>query len=364
MGNEVAIEMSMSYPIEKETLRELMALARRHGVEGLVYNELLKTPENLPAGAITEMRQVSMATMMSYEQKKAIMRKACAALDHSVVLKGFGLAELYEQPYLRSWGDLDIYVGPADYHEAAKRLREAFPEAIHHDEEWEELKHYCFVMPDGNVIEMHRRTMALLGKKEQAYFYPLEEEAMRHPQYIDVEGMPIAIPEARFNMLYVFMHGWEHWYEETGGLKQLLDIALLCRASQHVPGIEAYLKEALTQLKLMEPWQIVGCCLHHVLQLPKEEWWFYKENKRWKYFLGDALKLPKPQPTGKPNRYEKREQAKKMNVVLRKMVTLWERVAKTAPRIKVCPRYALRQLWYQILKGIDRTIHHKAMLDY
>ena len=80
------------------------------------------------------------------EVLRGLMRRAITALEAvgitPVLLKGFGLARLYEQPYIRAWGDIDLFVGQANYHQGAAALRDAFPEAALFEGEEEHYKHY------------------------------------------------------------------------------------------------------------------------------------------------------------------------------------------------------------------------------
>ena len=127
--------------------QQLMRQARIHGVEPLVYDAALRLPESqVPDKQLaTQMKQVCLYQMQQQSRWLPRIEAAVRALRNAgiepVLLKGFGLAELYPKPYLRSWGDADIWVGIKNYHTGCKALREAFPEAIHHDEEYEELKH-------------------------------------------------------------------------------------------------------------------------------------------------------------------------------------------------------------------------------
>ena len=144
---------------------QLMAQARIHGVEPLAYDAALRLPaDQQPDKQLAvQMKQVCLYQMQQQQIWLPRIRKAVEALRSAgvepVLLKGFGLADLYPKPYLRSWGDADIWVGVSNYHAGCKAVREAFPEAIHHDQEYEELKHYSIVFPDGNPIELHRVSM-------------------------------------------------------------------------------------------------------------------------------------------------------------------------------------------------------------
>ena len=112
----------------------LMQQARIHGVEPLVYDAALRLPpEQAPDKALaTQMKQVCLYQMQRQTIWLPRIQTAVEALRKAgvepVLLKGFGLAELYPKPYLRSWGDADIWVGVKNYHAGCKALREAFPD--------------------------------------------------------------------------------------------------------------------------------------------------------------------------------------------------------------------------------------------
>ena len=154
---------------------QLMAQARIHGVEPLAYDAALRLPaDQQPDKQLAvQMKQVCLYQMQQQQIWLPRIRKAVEALRSAgvepVLLKGFGLADLYPKPCLRSWGDADIWVGVSNYHAGCKAVREAFPEAIHHDQEYEELKHYSIVFPDGNPIELHRVSMDFPTPDEDSY---------------------------------------------------------------------------------------------------------------------------------------------------------------------------------------------------
>lgn len=364
-------------PASLEDWQELIRYSQRQGTEALIYNELLKT--QVPEEIKQFMKQHCLSTMMAQKTQLAIMAKTVGALKDggvdSVVLKGFGLAQLYPLPYLRRWGDLDIYVGPEQYHRAAPILRDTFPEAIHHDEEWEELKHYCFVFPDGNVIEMHRRALVFNSRADEKYYYPIEKQAMQEAKqlpecHLTVEGKEVIIPEPKFNMLFVFMHAWEHFYEQGAGFKQMADVALLCRHLQQVEGMEAYLEKHLKALHLMEAWQMVGYFLHKTLGIQPSEWWLYRDSKHIER-LGEQFTekilsegLWRPYTSDGKTRDERREEIKKMNVLARKWMTLKGRIMDAKRMYRYAPQYTRHHLWGGIEKGIIRTIHRSQMIDF
>lgn len=356
-----------------------MQLARIHGVEPLVYDKVLSLPaaNQPPQEKVLLMKQICLYSMRDQSLWKPRIEKAFASLAQAgcpaVLLKGFGLAELYPKPYLRSWSDADIWVGVANYHKACATLRGIFPDAIHHDEEYESLKHYCFVFPDGKSIELHRVAMDFPTPREERYWQTLEVPAMTAA----TAELGYATPSEPFNLLFVFIHAWEHFCSTGMPLKQVLDLALLTRRdylSLDANGrqtIDCYLLRQLRYFKLMEAWQLVASVVWRVteVQMPL----FANKNgldgcSTAEHFFQQVMVegqcREKEYSLGGSNRYDERERAKQLPVWRRKLLTLSNRFGYARFLRAFAPRYARHILWANIRKGIRRTIKRERMIDY
>jgi len=423
---------------------ELLHLCAIQGTAPLVYNQLLLlSPSQVPDltdDMRIQLKQHCLSNMLNQQRLQSILTTVWSALQHPaegepvhpVLLKGFGLAQLYPQPYLRTWGDLDVYVGPAQYHRAAALLRDAFPQAKHHDEEWEELKHYNFVLPSGDSIEMHRITIAFLSRRDQAYYQRLEDEAMDRPdgydgrspgledaalQFRERHGVPTeacgynhqsainiqqssiqigdltcALPEPQFNLLFVFLHAWNHFVYEGVGYKQLCDLALLARmlminderlTNNDKHSLITYLSKHLRRLHMLEPWQLIGYVLIHSLNLSPAEWPLYHETHHVRKYgerlltciLNGGQVRHKDQSSiaqrasiqqsaiaqRASNRYEARDKALKMNILQRKFLTLKGKLSTARSLRPYCPRYARYFALTDILRGLRRTLRGEKM---
>lgn len=393
-------EQSGALPVAPDW-NELMLQARIHGVEPLVYDAALRLPEDQrPDKALaTQMKQVCLYQMRQQTLWLPRIKAAVTALREAgiepVLLKGFGLADLYPKPYLRSWGDADIWVGIKNYHPACKALREAFPEAIHHDEEYEELKHYGIVFPDGNAIELHRVAMDFPTKEEEAYWQTLEVPAMSggdqksevryqkseiRYQISALDGL-ILTPSEPFNILFCFLHMWEHFCGTGMPLKQVLDIALLVKRDyESLPAedkaqYDGYLKENLRRFHVQEAWQLVAGVVDYVtgVRLPLYEAVSNQQSansnqQSAQRFMERVLKegqcRVKEYDLGGKDRYDEREKVKQLPVWKRKMITLEGRFANARFLKQYAPAYARHVLWANIRKGIRRTIRRERMIDY
>jgi len=363
--------------------QELVRQARVHGVEPLMYDAALRLPAGqAPDKALAmQMKQVCVYQMQQQTLWVPRIRKAVESLRANgiepVLLKGFGLADLYPKPYLRSWGDADIWVGIQAYHPACGALREAFPEAIHHDEEYEELKHYGIVFPDSNAIELHRVAMDFPTRREEDYWQTLEVEGMREAisgGKTCLDGL-IPVPGGAFNALFLFLHMWEHFCGTGMPMKQVLDLALFVqREYEPLPAEEKrnweiYLQEQLDAFHLTEAWQLVGYVTSYVtgVRLPltgKSE----KPNSRQQRFLARVLEegmgREKEYTLGGSDRYDERERVKQLPVWRRKIITLRSRITHARFLRQFSPEYARHTLWANIGKGIRRTIRRERMIDY
>lgn len=387
--------------------QQLMQQARMHGVEPLVYDAALRLPDNqMPDKHLaTLMKQVCLYQM---QQQTLWQPRIIAAVDalrnagiEPVLLKGFGLAELYPKPYLRSWGDADIWVGIANYHAGCKALREAFPEAIHHDEEYEELKHYGIVFPDGNAIELHRVAMDFPSRAEGRYWQTLEVPAMQQAVGAAKTGrgnvLPalnnICVPSQPFNILFVFLHAWEHFCTSGMPLKQIWDLALLVRRdylplSDHDKQCyDAYLSAHLHRFRLLQAWQLVAYAVWYVsgicmpLTQPKSDSAVQQQfvqrmlaegqkggtavqQQFVQRVLEEGQCRTKEYMLGGADRYDERERVKQLPVWQRKFLTLQGRFSHARFLYQFSPAYARHVLWQNILKGLRRTIRRERMIDY
>lgn len=353
----------------------LVHLAQIQGTAPLIFDKVLSIHDSqctMHDELQMQMKQVCMQNMMGYEHLLSLLKQTWNGLISGgvqpVVLKGFGLASLYPIPYLRSWGDLDIYVGPKQYHQAAAILRQVFPDAKHHDEEWEELKHYNFVLPDGNVVEMHRTSAILMHPIKNKYFLHLESDAMlpEKVQWVEMEDVRFAIPEAKFNLLFTFYHAWEHFIREGLGFKQVADLALLAHRTYNQQSLTSYLRRHLRRLRLYEPWQLIGYVCVTALGLPKSEWPLYEEGgarlqAQRERFLHDILSrglMPRHQSDASMHK-----KAKQMKVLVRKYMTLKNRFANATEIIPYSPRYARHMMISSIINGIHRILIGAKMID-
>lgn len=341
--------------LEGERVNEIIRLAAFQGTGSLVFDQLLKLKDvEIPAALQIQMKQQCMMSMMQQNMMMTILTKAWTALEqadiHPVLLKGFALAQYYPQSHLRQWGDVDLFVGQKQYHQACKELDAVFPEADHPAEDDEDRKHYNYVFPNA-LLEIHRISMEMAHPQDRKYYEGMEEQCltMDGPTF-DIDGLTITTPEDTFNVFYTFLHAWHHFIETGMNMKQVCDVAVLLHAKHAVIDKER-LKEMLTKLHLMEVWQLIMYILVLHLGLPQDEASFYTERcqERAELLFERILKEGLSRQTEKLN-------VEGASYLKRKWLTLQSRMADSRMVKPYAPKYARHILVSAIVHGIERVL--------
>ena len=202
---------------------------------------------------------------------------------HATLIKGYSLSGLYPDPDMREFGDVDIYVGEANYHRAAELVTAAYPDAHWHSDIRGGI-HFILVLDEtqDRVVELHRVTMEVADTKANMLYQAFTHKHLdQTAATLDIYGKAIPVPSAAYNALYVFMHAWHH-FESTGvGLRQLGDWAL-CLSLAHAQSspeewqaLVSEIDELLTALRMRKVWQTFGHILVHELGLPSEAFPLY-----------------------------------------------------------------------------------------
>ena len=362
--------------LNAEDIDSLIHLAQIQGTAPLVYDQLLKADSPLSNEVQMQLKQVCMQNMMGQQEMKGVLATAWDALSNGgvqpVLLKGFGLAALYPQPYLRQWGDIDIYVGADGYHTAADVLRKTFPDSPCFEEEEEYFKHWNINI--GNTaIEAHRVSAILVHPCDMRLWQRLERDAMANAQEVEIEGVKLRIPEYRFNSLFVFLHSWHHFTESgSATMKQLCDLALLIHhfhnqqsfslsslatcsplTSTSSSTLEAllpsFLRRNLRKLRLTEVWQAYAWIMVNHLGLPADQCPLYtpKAAKRGERLLNRILNpVRATSPATTPH----------TNILLRKLSTLRGKIHDSLQAWPVSPIYAIHDIIGKVLEGLGRLL--------
>ena len=271
-GTPVAIDS----PIDWDGV---MQLARHHANNVLIGGVALQLPaEQRPTAEMCRQLQGEMrANLVKYLNLKQVLLTAVQALrQHDIeptLLKGFGLALLYPNPNLRQFGDIDLYVGLKDFHQACEVLR-SLPGGYNWGGEVDSGHHYNIEFGQF-PMEIHRVSADVSDADEASAYAAIEQEGLvERPQRIDFEGFEISIPSKEFAVFFTFFHAWHHFVTSGVGWRQLSDVALTLHTYHGQLDLDK-LSQWLKAMHLMQPWQTFGFLMVERLGLPKEEMPFY-----------------------------------------------------------------------------------------
>lgn len=254
--------------------KEVLALAEKQTLSGLVAAAVPMLPEHLRPDPQSRMKLHTKATMIV--RSHSLLNRKVADLKtrmdvhgvHTVLFKGQGVALNYPDPLCRQCGDIDMYVGEKKF---AKVLDLLKPDSCENASKYRNMKHFnC--KEDGVEIEIHRIAEILPGIKKDRLF---QEWTLRHlespyVEKVEIGGATVNLPPEQFNALYIMNHAWHHFMNGGIGLRQLCDWTMFLH--RHHAGIDPKVLESdLKDFGLTRAWKILaGVAVRH-LGLPASE---------------------------------------------------------------------------------------------
>lgn len=212
-----------------------------------------------------------------------------AAGIRPVLLKGQAYARAYPDPTLRHCGDIDLYVGEENYHNAFLAVKRfGWPG----DEKFlPDVKHYgC----DYNKVhvELHRVADILPKRSADRSFRQWSREQLQPGRRsLTIEGEGIDVPTPLFDVIFVFNHLYRHFIAGGIGLRQVCDWVMLLH--HHRGAIDTTeLERLLKEFGLKRAWSLFTPIAVELLGLPAVECPLYSPRHRWMadHILGFILR--------------------------------------------------------------------------
>ncbi len=345
----------------------IMGIARHHTTEVLVADVASRlSGDNAPSDALLREMKASMrANLINQLELKQILTTAITALKNKgiepVLLKGFGLALLYPNPNLRQFGDIDLFVGLQQFHEACKVLR-TLPGGYNWGDEVDSGRHYNIEFGH-HPMEVHRVSADFVNSKDLAVYANIEQDGLvNNRQTFDFEGFPLPVPSNEFTVFFTFLHAWEHFTSSGVGWRQISDVAMALHTylgtsadSQTASFDLNKLHTWITAMHLMKPWQTFGWLMVAYLGLPEAEMPFYNSSCRRK-----AQKLyARVMAEGnfrRPNRYKHNKPKGRIAKKAHSFIGIFVDFFQLA---KVFPAQAFRQLSTALKTSFSKNFQKK-----
>ena len=277
-GNQELIE-----PMSAWKWKHLHQLSLMHGVAALVYDGLLSRKDEFFLQLSQEQWTLWKNTVSEIETNNqtynAKLSELINILNHEqtrpILIKGQGLATIYDNPLHRTPGDIDIYFPYAPQaRKANKWARENGSECD--DTEKGILEYQWNGISVEHHLTMQRLTNMMLNRKLQKIIDT--EIRACDSEYVIINGMKVEIVPPTLHLLLMLLRITRFLLNEGISLKQLIDLGMFLRKwGDRVDFVK--LNDWISHLKLTGMVQIQGALLVHVFGFSKDEIPFMHDQK-------------------------------------------------------------------------------------
>ena len=205
--------------------KELYAIAQKQALLGVLFHGIRQLPKQLAPEQKLLMQWMVMAEQIRKQNIRLFQDsvKVCQNFENegfaNCILKGQGNALLYPNPYMRTPGDIDIYLS-GGRRKIMKYVDQVCPNQVmrYHHVDFPVMKTAIEVhfTPSYMFCPIHNRRM-------QKWFEEVMGEQCNHRVSLPDGYGEIHVPQVSFNVIYILSHLYRHIFTEGIGLRQLLD---------------------------------------------------------------------------------------------------------------------------------------------
>lgn len=205
--------------------KELYAIAKKQALLGVLFYGIQRLPKELAPEQKLLMQWMVMAEQIRKQNIRLFQDsvKVCQNFENegfaNCILKGQGNALLYPDPYMRTPGDIDIYLS-GGRKRVMQYINKVCPNQVmrYHHVDFPVMK---------TAIEVHFAPSYMFFPVHNSRMQKWFKEVM-DLQCSNVVTLPdgygeITVPTTSFNVIYILSHLYRHIFTEGIGLRQLLD---------------------------------------------------------------------------------------------------------------------------------------------
>lgn len=205
--------------------KELYRIAQKQALLGVLFHGIRRLPKELAPEQKLLMQWMVMAEQIRKQNIRLFLDsvKACKKFENkgfaNCILKGQGNALLYPDPYMRTPGDIDIYLA-GGRKRVMQYINKVCPNQVmrYHHVDFPVMK---------TAIEVHFTPSYMFNpihnRRMQKWFEEVMGEQCNHRVSLPDGYGEIHVPQVSFNVIYILSHLYRHIFTEGVGLRQLLD---------------------------------------------------------------------------------------------------------------------------------------------
>ena len=289
--------------------KELYAIAKKQALLGVLFHGIQRLPKELAPEQKLLMQWMVMAEMIRKQNIKLFQDsvKVCQNFENegfaNCILKGQGNALLYPDPYMRTPGDIDIYL-TGGRKRVMQYINKVCPNQVmrYHHVDFPVMKTAIEVhlTPSYMFCPIHNRRM-------QKWFEEVMGEQCNHRGSLPDGYGEIHVPQVSFNVIYILSHLYRHIFTEGIGLRQLLDyyfvlvkwhtdLTNLTNSNNSLPQmtqINTDLDALRHELKYLGLWKFAGAVmyvLHEVFGLSEDRMIAPMDEKEGRFLLDEIMR--------------------------------------------------------------------------
>lgn len=205
--------------------KELYAIAQKQALLGVLFHGIRRLPKELAPEQKLLMQWMVMAEIIRKQNIRLFQDsvKVCKNFENkgfaNCILKGQGNALLYPDPYMRTPGDIDIYLA-GGRKRVMQYINKVCPNQVMR-------YHYVDFPVMKTAIEVHFTPSYMFfpvhNRRMQKWFEEVMGEQCNHRVSLPDGYGEIHVPQVSFNVIYILSHLYRHIFTEGIGLRQLLD---------------------------------------------------------------------------------------------------------------------------------------------
>lgn len=223
-----SIEVEYFVNLSRQDWIEVFNMSFQQTVEGMVCASVQRLPaELLPPRDILLKWLVRLEWI---EQGNRRMSHVIAKLYNfyqergiqCILQKGHGVSQYYDNPLLRSFGDIDWFIPTIKDYARAKTILVKDFQTVHN----QNLYNIDYTYQEF-VVEHHRKLIQLRNPFVQKWSSKFVKDELKEAQFLELDGVRIQVPSPLLNLVQVNAHILNHEVGYGIGLRQLCDSARL-----------------------------------------------------------------------------------------------------------------------------------------
>ena len=289
--------------------KEIYAIAKKQALLGVLFHGIRRLPKELAPEQKLLMQWMVMAEQIRKQNIRLFLDsvKVCKNFENegfaNCILKGQGNALLYPDPYMRTPGDIDIYLS-GGRKKIMKYVDQVCPNQVmrYHHVDFPVMK---------TAIEVHFTPSYMFfpvhNSRMQKWFKEVMGEQCNHRVSLPDGYGEIHVPQVSFNVIYILSHLYRHIFTEGIGLRQLLDyyfvllkwhtdLTNLTNSNNSLPQmtqINTDLDALRHKLKYLGLWKFAGAVmyvLHEVFGLSEDRMIVPMDEREGRFLLDEIMR--------------------------------------------------------------------------